>query len=260
MPVPTDVVPKAIVDPDERYRAPALDKGLDILELLSEQPGGLTRAEIVKAMGRGPSEVYRMLERLVVRDYVSRSMEGDRYALTMRLFALAHRHPPLRRLVAPAQPLMDEFARGVRQSCHLVAPDRDAALVLAQASCPGNWEFGIRVGAPIDLIASGSGQMLLAFADPAALAEHLASWNGTPRLQAYEALVPRLDAYRTAGHRMGESQQVRGIQDISVPILSPDGYAFAVLTCPFIDRVDAPQARIEDALDSLREVAFKLSL
>ncbi|TIU30367.1 MAG: IclR family transcriptional regulator, partial [Mesorhizobium sp.] len=30
---------------DERYRAPALDKGLDILELLAGVDGGLTQAE-----------------------------------------------------------------------------------------------------------------------------------------------------------------------------------------------------------------------
>jgi DNA-binding IclR family transcriptional regulator len=87
---------KSASEVDERYRARALDKGLDIFEL-SEQPGGLTRAEILKAMGRGPSEVYRMLERLVARDYVARSREGDRYALTMKLFVLGHRHPPVRR-------------------------------------------------------------------------------------------------------------------------------------------------------------------
>jgi hypothetical protein len=29
--------------PADRYRAPALDKGLDILELLSTQAGGMTR-------------------------------------------------------------------------------------------------------------------------------------------------------------------------------------------------------------------------
>src|SRR5512144_2741035 len=103
----------------ERYRAPALDKGLDILELLSEQPHGLTRGEIVKAMGRSPSEIYRMLERLVARHYVSRSPEGDRYALSLKLFVLAHQHPPLNRLVARALPPMDHFAKAAQQSCHL---------------------------------------------------------------------------------------------------------------------------------------------
>ena len=56
----------------DRYRAPALDKGLDILEILASQPRGLTRAEIVKEMGLGPSQIYRMLERLVARGLLLR--------------------------------------------------------------------------------------------------------------------------------------------------------------------------------------------
>ena len=63
---------------EDRYRAPALDKGLDILELLARQPQGLTRAEIVKELDRNASEIYRMLERLVARQYVMRSLSGDR--------------------------------------------------------------------------------------------------------------------------------------------------------------------------------------
>ncbi|PWQ94787.1 hypothetical protein DKT75_14140 [Leucothrix arctica] len=91
-------------DSKSAYRAPALDKGLDILELLAQQPAGLTRGEIVKEMGRSPSEIYRMLERLVIREYVVRSVEGDRYSLSMKLFILSNCHPPLRRLVSHAQP------------------------------------------------------------------------------------------------------------------------------------------------------------
>ncbi|MDH4987224.1 IclR family transcriptional regulator [Aminobacter anthyllidis] len=247
-------------DKDERYRAPALDKGLDILELLSEQPGGLTRAEIVKAMGRGPSEVYRMLERLVARDYVSRSPEGDRYALTMKLFILAHRHPPVRRLVARALPLMDAFASEAGQSCHLVVPEGGAALVVAHASCPGNWEFGIRIGAHIELLTTSSGHILLAFLDEQAQSELAMRWEGTKQAEARDKLEPMLEAYRLAGHRVGPSQQMRAIEDISVPILSPDGYAIAVLTCPYIQRLDDKQADIDQTLVLLKDVATKLSL
>ena len=59
-------------DEDDRYRAPALDKGLDILELLAGIDGGLTQAEIAKRLGRSPNEFYRMLDRLVRRGYVTR--------------------------------------------------------------------------------------------------------------------------------------------------------------------------------------------
>src|SRR5258708_38322767 len=94
----------------DRYRAPALDKGLDILELLSQEPSGLTRSEIVRAMGRSPGEIYRMLARLVARDYVTR-LVGDRYDPSMKLFALATRFPPISRLIAAADPRMAHFAR-----------------------------------------------------------------------------------------------------------------------------------------------------
>ncbi|WP_454817559.1 IclR family transcriptional regulator [Labrys neptuniae] len=250
---------KADMESEDRYRAPALDKGLDILELLSEQPGGLTRAEIVKAMGRSPGEVYRMVERLVARNYVSRSLEGDRYALTMKLFSLAHRHPPLRRLVAPAQPLMDAFARETRQSCHLVVQEADAAVVVAHASCPGNWEFGLRIGAPIDLVATSSGQTLLAFASPAMMEDLLARWDDPDKQKSFQAIKSHLAEYRQQGHRIGDSQEVRGIEDVSVPILSPERHAVAVLTCPFVHRLDSVEGGIDDALRLLKEVADKLS-
>ena len=48
----------------DRYRAPALDKGLDILELLAAVESGLTQAEIAKRLDRSPNELYRMLDRL----------------------------------------------------------------------------------------------------------------------------------------------------------------------------------------------------
>ena len=91
----------------DRYRAPALDKGLDILELLAGIDGALTQAEIAKRLQRSPNEFYRMLDRLVRRGYVTR-LDGDHYSLTLKLFGLAQLHAPVRRLVSYAMPLMRE--------------------------------------------------------------------------------------------------------------------------------------------------------
>lgn len=246
---------------EDRYRAPALDKGLDILEHLAGQPNGLTRAEIVKAIGRSPSEIYRMLERLVARDYVSRSMEGDRYALTMKLFVLGSQHPPVRRLVARALPLMDVFAQATQQSVHLAMPDRGAAVVLAQASGPANWEFRLRIGARLDLLTTSSGQTLLAFQGPERRDETLAIWGGTGQVERLAEMEPSLEQLRTRGYRIGDSLQLAGVKDISVPILAPSNDALAVLTCPYMQRVDREDAAdAETALKHLRDVASKLSI
>jgi len=78
--------------------------------------------------------------------------------------------------------------------------------------------------------------------------------------EAFAGLEPALAGYRSDGHRIGESQQIRGVDDISVPILSPEGYAIAVLTCPYIQRLDNAQADITQTMALLKEVAAKLSL
>ena len=63
-----------------------------------------------------------------------------------------------------------------------------------------------------------------------------------------------------ARHRIGPSGQVRGIEDISVPVLGPEGFALAVLTCPFIDRLNGPQAARAEALGLLGKAAAGHSL
>jgi DNA-binding IclR family transcriptional regulator len=225
---------------DERYRAPALDKGLDILELLALQPQGLTRAEIVKEMDRSASEIYRMLERLVVRQYVTRSLSGDRYALSLKLFALANRHPPLNRLINQALPVMDEFANLAEQSCHLGVYDRGNVLIAAQINSPRGWSFSLHRGARVGLMDTASGHVLLAFSEASDIqrmrAEHTSVVGEVPITEA--KLQATLDSIRKLGYLERESQQSFGVVDISFPILGPDNCALAALTCPYIRRID----------------------
>ncbi len=125
-------------DEDEgRYRAPALDKGLDMIELLAATEEGMTLKEISTALGRNSTELYRMFDRLARRGYVAR--RGDTYELTMKLFLLAHLRPPIRRLVAHAMPLMRRFTATAEQACHLVKYDRGDFVVIAQVEAPGYW-------------------------------------------------------------------------------------------------------------------------
>ena len=229
-------------DEDDRYRAPALDKGLDILELLAGVDGGLTQAEIAKRLDRSPNEFYRMLDRLVRRGYVTRP-DGDRYSLTLKLFGLAQLHPPVRRLVSYATPLMRELADGSRQANQLVVFDRGSAVVIAQQEAPGYWGISIRVGSHVSLFDTGSGHVLLAFrpADERLMmiSEHLRS---TERPAQPPEFFERLDQIRDRGYEMMASLQTAGVYNLSAPVLGPDGKSIAALTIPYIALVNAPDA------------------
>lgn len=243
----------------DRYRAPALDKGLDILEVLAEQARGLTRAEIVKELGLNPSQIYRMLERLVARGYVNRDEGGDRYALTMKLFQLATRHPPLRRLVAQAQPLMDEFARNIRQSCHLVVPDQGVGHIVAQASPNGHWEFRARIGGILDLFSTGSGLTLLAFQEQGRVVETLGVWGVADARAKLARVSGHLEEVRREGARIEPSGHLVGVTDISVPVLGHRGEAIAALTCAYIEHPEeAGSDSRANALAGLKALARRL--
>ena len=92
-----ELVAKTTDSETKAYAAPALEKGLDILEMLcaTEQP--LTQREIAQRLGRSVGEVYRMINCLVGRNYVS--LLDDSYSITTKLFELAHMNPPTQRLL-----------------------------------------------------------------------------------------------------------------------------------------------------------------
>lgn len=226
------------ISPKDRYRAPALDKGLDILELLASTEEGLTQAEIAKALRRTPNEIYRMLDRLVRRNYIAR-VGGDRYELTLKLFALAHQHAPTRRLVSQAMPLMRGFARSARQAVHLAVYDRGLVIVTAQVDSPSYWGLAIRVGARVGLVNTGSGHVLLAFASARERAFMLEEHEPATDEVVQVDLDRRLAQVRRRGYEKMESLQTRGVVNLSVPVLGPNGVAIAALTCPFLARRDA---------------------
>ena len=77
-----------------RPEAPALEKGLDLLEALDATATGLTQAELARQVGRSVGEIFRMLATLERRGYVTRDGRSGEYSLSLRLFQLAAQHPP----------------------------------------------------------------------------------------------------------------------------------------------------------------------
>ena len=248
------------IEDNDRYRAPALDKGLDILELLASVSEGLTQAEIAKALGRKPNEHYRMLDRLVRRGYVARN-DQDRYELTLKLFGLAHLHRPIRRLVAQAMPKMRELANRTFQGNHLAVYDRAGVIVIAQVDAPGYWGFGVRVGAKVSLYNTGSGHILLAFRTPEERALMQAEYDAAPDEQTAPAdLEERMAQIRLRGYEIMPSLQTAGVYNLSAPILGPDGQVIAALTCPYITPLGRPGAPdITTVIAQICEAAQQLS-
>ncbi len=247
---------------ETRYAVPALDKGLDVVELLAREAGGLTLNEIARALGRTSSELFRMVTALARRGYMEQR-DGDRYTLTLKLFELAHRHKPIKSLTAAAAPLMLDLVHRALQSCHLTVFHAGRVMVVGEVDSPERYAFGMKVGALVGLTDTASGYVLLAFQDDgrrrAMLASHQEVEGELDLDPAQLAKIVR-DVARN-GYAKVQSRQTRGVTNIAFPIRGPTGHAVAVLNIPYIERIDKKVTpSIAAVKEMLRESAARLSL
>jgi DNA-binding IclR family transcriptional regulator len=217
------------------YTAPALEKGLDVLELLAGEADGLTQGAIAQRLGRSAPELFRMLSVLQRRGYLHRQSNGC-YQLTLRLFELAHQHPPLQGLLSAALPAMQELADVSRQSCHLVVHFDQRILIVAQVDSPEPMGFRVRLGAHFPMrMDRGSPRVLVAFQPPDVqeklIAEMLA--NSDERIAA-SRIRTQLARIARDGFYCAPSVTAAGVTDLCAPVFAHGEGAVAALTVPYL--------------------------
>lgn len=244
---------------EARYSAPALEKGLDVLELLAADPHGSSLQEIAYRLDRSPNELFRMLDVLARRGFIARQPDGG-YVLTLRLFELAHLHPPVDRLLDCAMPHMQELAHATRQSNHLCVHHDGRLMVLARAESPEPMSYSVRQGSHY------------AFRDDRVSARVITAFqNGERRKQSFGELLgggraaegrrrnleKRLHEIRARGYDEGPSDTIRGIVDICFPIFDHYG-AIAALNVVYMQHRDA-HVTIPAARQALQKAAQAIS-
>ncbi len=192
---------KSLRGPSEEknsYATPALEKGLDVIELLAHRSGGLTKSEISRELNRTVSEIFRMLLCLERRGYIAQ-MEGERYALTLKLFKLVQEHPPTERLITEALPVMHQLAQETLQSCHMGIIDGAQVTILAQVNAPSSIGFYVKLGSSVELMEATTGYVILAHQDDEHRARTLAEWKRLTGEEVPADLAAHLCAREAAG-------------------------------------------------------------
>jgi DNA-binding IclR family transcriptional regulator len=216
------------------YRVPAAEKALDILELMADQAEGLTQTEIANGLGRSIHEIYRILLLLEKRGYILRT-RADRFRLSLKLFELAHRHPPVNRLVECALPVMRELAANADQSCHLVVREGQNVLVVLQIDSPLPMRYSVALGSHFPMLETSSGAVLLAHLERAErdlIVERIVAAGEGQGTRA--EIDTRLGEAARLGYEMRPSLAVEACTNISTPVRDHTGAVIAALTVPFI--------------------------
>ena len=244
--------------PRRRYSVPAVEKCFQILELLATVEGGLSLTDISRRLGRSVGELYRVLWVMETHGYIARNPLTDEYKLSLKLFELAHRYPPTRRVIETALPEMRSLAGAVGQSVHLAVRRDLEIIILVQVDSPLPMQYSVRQGARFTLWDTSSGMVLLAHEPDevcAGLVGQIMSQSGAP---SRAEMVDRIKAVRAYGGERLDSLEVSGVVNLSRPVIGHAGQVVAALTVPYLTQREATTT-IDDCEAQLILAARRIS-
>ena len=239
--------------------APALEKGLDLLEALAAESRGLNQKQLAKRVGRSVGEVFRVLGALERRGYVARDALTGEYTLTLQLFRIASQYPPTERLLKAALPVMERLASRVQLSCHLAVLHGEQFMVVARIEPEWLMGWSVKVGAVFPLTQQyASAKVLVAFqleGRREELAQVIAEHD---QISTKKALVA-LNQISAEGGNFSNDDGYTRILAYSCPIVDSSGRAVAAMTVPLVrqDRIAATEATT--IADELRSAAKSVS-
>ena len=250
---------RTALDEKNKYHVPALEKGLDILEYLSDIAIPQSLADLARALGRSSSEIFRMLDCLEQRGYLLKDASSC-YQLSLKLYEMAHIHSPIEQLLLVAREPLRELAITLRESVHIGTLRDYHLFIVAQEESPEPVRISVEVGRKFPAIKTASGCLLLAHLPDSHLTEFYNTDPSYSNLSSKNQQVfnRKLAKVKKDGYLIESSGIAEGVQDISVLIGNPQLGFTATLAIPRL-RLKKTKATGIELLPIVQETANQIT-
>ncbi|GAA1697566.1 hypothetical protein MMUR_28640 [Mycolicibacterium murale] len=203
-----------------------LERGLTVLGTFDGRHPTLRLTDIARRCGLPISTTSRLVEQLVAWGGLIR-LDTREYAIGPRIWDLGLLSPVHRELRTAALPFLRDVIVTTRHNVHLAVRDGGSALFVERLTESGEAALVSQAGSRLPLYASGVGKAILAHSLPEVLdlalrdARMLTAHTVIDR----DELLAQLEAVRTKGYAVTESEFSAGVSSIGVAILSHEGSA-----------------------------------
>lgn len=236
----------------DAYAAPALERGLDVLELLCERGQMAKLSEIAAALRLSRNQIFRVVHVLEARGYLLR--DGDHYATSNRMFQLAARRPPFVTLIDFATPEMRTLAAKIGQSFHITIQIDTRTVVIARIENPNAISIALPLGHNLPIHKTASGRAILAMLPPSECNKLIARL--APRGE--RQLRVQLARIRARSYEISPGVRTLGVIDLSFPIFDATSWPVGCLAVPLLRKRPA-DVSIERLLPLSRAAAGRIS-
>ncbi|MFD2419870.1 IclR family transcriptional regulator [Amycolatopsis pigmentata] len=205
---------------------------LAVLDAFGPRHRHLSLSEIARRAGLTLPTAHRLTRELVTWGGLERDADG-RYSVGLRLLELSALAPRGLQLREAAFPFLDELHRITRGNVHLGVRDGLEVVYVETLRARAEYAVSSRVGDRWPMHATGTGLVLLAYADPELQDEVLRSpleRFTTLTLTDPMELRRRLARIRQSGVAVARGQITVENLVVAVPVLGPDGDVIAAMS------------------------------
>ena len=241
-----------------KYQAPALSRGLEILEILSLHQIPLTLSQIAAKLDVSTSQIFRLIYVLVESGYIDKKA-SDTFTISSKLFSLGMQFITNYSFLDIVMPILKEVSIKTNQSCHCSIKLDDKMVVIAKADSPNSFVFSIRVGHSKDLEQSTSGRVILAHMTKVEQTKFMNKVKHKYDEETLKEISTKIEQIKTQKYIIAPSAFVDGILDIAVPVIAKMSHiGIFCIVIPYVNSSDNTSNKIE-SLTVLQFAAKKIS-
>jgi len=208
--------------------APALDRGIDVIELMASISEPLSFSEIQNALPIPRASLARILNILYKRGLIDKMPENGHYRLGMKLLFLGNSIQDKISLRSVAFPYMQHLSQLTRDTVELTTLDQDHVVLLDQIEGLGDVRLYSRVGAAYPYFhVTAIGKLYLAYMNPIKRRNNLKK-IGLPAVTEksitdIEMLERELEAVLQNGYACENQELRKGVCRVVAPIFDHTG-------------------------------------
>ena len=212
---------------EDTYNVPGLEKGLQIIELLTRKNSGLTLQDIVREVEVTSTTAYRILSTLVRMEYADYSEKGKTYRLTRKMLRLGYRMLGEHDLMEYLLPALRSLRDTVKESVFFGVLNDEKGVLIEQAQGIHPFKFVLSPGASFDLHNSAPGKAMLAFLPAVTREYYLGRMEYLPctphTISCRADYVKELEKVRKQGYATDFEETFIGVICIGAPVFNFEG-------------------------------------
>jgi len=227
-----------------RTEANSLQRGLAMLEMLSQCPEGATLRQISSQLDLPSASALRLARTLVDVGYLSREEHRKRYFLTNRFLRLGQPSAPSRGLSECVIAAMRSIRQATGETTQLCCLTDVEMVIIEQLLSIHPFKYSADLGARCPCYSCAPGKAIIAFlpeAEREATINRIAFKPFTATtITTRRAFRDELAAIRQQGYALDRAEGMEGIHCVAAPILDRYGVAVAAIT------IAGPASRVRE--------------